>query len=108
MQSPKETARQQLYSPCLSRQIFAGAVWQALHSPGLRPYRRGEGGGRSKGPPYLGRTSKVKLTHLVAGNFVLSLPPPGDYPQQPPHEIYKEGEPPGGKGEADKDFFHSH
>ena len=46
----------------------------------------------------------VKLAHLVAAGLLLSLPAAAHTPQQPPHQLYSEGDLKLESGEAIKDF----
>jgi homoserine O-acetyltransferase len=99
-----ETAEASIYSAGRARQIFAGRHRMPLHTDPMRPYRPDEEGGRQS-PSIFGEDLKVKLGHLVAlGWLSLSLPAAAHTPQQPPHQLFGEGDLRLESGEAIKDF----
>jgi pimeloyl-ACP methyl ester carboxylesterase len=61
-------------------------------------------GGRSKKAPPSGRNAVKRIAHLVAAGLLLSLPAAAHTPQQPPHQLYGEGDLKLESGEAIKDF----
>src|SRR5712692_4040255 len=107
----RETAETPIYSACRARQILAGRHGMSLHSDPMRPYRPDQEGGRQS-PSIFGRILKVKLGHLVASGLFLglflflglSLPAAAHTPQQPPHQLFGEGDLRLESGEAIKDF----
>src|SRR3954465_6031879 len=74
----------------------------ALHSRPGRPYRWP--GGRSSTPRHKGRTHVKRTATLVAAGLLLALPASAHTPQQPPHQLYSEGDLALESGEAIKDF----
>jgi homoserine O-acetyltransferase len=61
------------------------------------------GGDRKNAPPS-GRNAVKRIAHLVATGLLLSLPAAAHTPQQPPHQLYGEGDLKLESGEAIKDF----
>jgi homoserine O-acetyltransferase len=51
-----------------------------------------------------GRTDVKRFTHLVAAGLLLSLPALAHTPQQPPHQLFAEGDLELESGEAIRDF----
>src|ERR1700754_3307013 len=80
------------------------AAAPALHSRRSCPYRSHQEGD-VKAPPkeIMGRIMKT-IAHLVACILLLSLPATAHTPQQPPHQLYNEGDLKLESGEAIKDF----
>src|SRR5450432_1155066 len=95
--------RGDLFHTCRPANLLKAAPC-ALHSRQTHPYRRGEGGRHSKHLHYGEDITMKRLRILVAAGLLLSWPALAHTPQQPPHQLYAEGDLKLESGEAIKDF----
>jgi homoserine O-acetyltransferase len=82
---------------------LCAASGRVLHSIAMRPYPQGEEGWVQR-PSIRGETHVKRIVCLVAAGLLLALPAIAHTPQQPPHQLFSEGELKLESGEAIKDF----
>src|SRR3981189_2747650 len=87
--------RRSIYSAGKSSWVDLPAAWWFVSLA--------QGGGTVKALPFW-EDFKVKLAYLVAAGLLLSLPAAAHTPQQPPHQLYSEGDLKLESGAAIKDF----
>jgi homoserine O-acetyltransferase/O-succinyltransferase len=76
----------------------------ALHSCRSCPYRPRQEGNLKAPPKEIMERMMKTIAHLVACSLLLSLPAAAHTPQQPPHQLYNEGDLRLESGEAIRDF----
>jgi homoserine O-acetyltransferase/O-succinyltransferase len=81
-----------------------GKSLRAALPAALQPVSLAQEGDRQKSPSIFWEDFNVKLAYLVAAGLLLSLPVAAHTPQQPPHQLYSEGDLKLESGEAIKDF----
>jgi homoserine O-acetyltransferase/O-succinyltransferase len=81
-----------------------GKSLRAALPAALQPVSLAQEGDRQKSPSIFWEDFNVKLAYLVAAGLLLSLPAAAHTPQQPPHQLYSEGDLKLESGEAIKDF----